>query len=102
MLQHYLAKYETQKTAHWCIVRATQANCCSTLDFLSPEPCPNSPELNALITRFMESYSSVSMSGESKRWKKSSSNWLSSGNAELKTQFLCFSVLPGSVEAQVI
>ena len=43
VLQHYLAKEETQKTAHWCIVRATQSNCCSALDFLSPEPCPQQP-----------------------------------------------------------
>jgi len=34
----------------------------------------NSPELNALLTRFGESYSSVSMSRESKRLKKSRSN----------------------------
>ena len=52
---HYLAKEETKKTAHWCFLRATQSNCCSALDFLSPVPCPNSPELNALITRFRES-----------------------------------------------
>jgi len=81
VLQHYLSKEETQKTAHWCVVRATQSNCCSALDFLSPEPCPKSPKLNALISRFMESYSSVSMSRESQRLKKSSSNWLNSGNA---------------------
>ena len=39
---------------------------------------PTSPEM---ITRFRESYSSVSMSRESKRLKKSSSDWLNSGNA---------------------
>jgi len=38
VLQHYLTKEETQKTAYWCIVRPTQSNCCSALDFLSPEP----------------------------------------------------------------
>jgi len=43
LLQHYLAKEETQKTAHWCFVHATQSNCCSVLDFLSPEPCPQKP-----------------------------------------------------------
>ena len=80
--------FSFRKTAHWCtcIVRATQSNCCGALDFLSPAPCPslsppcNSPELNALITRFKESYSSVSMSCASKRQKKSSSR-LNSGNA---------------------
>ena len=92
VLQHYLAKEETQKTAHWCIVRAAQSNCRSALDFLSPEPCPQQPELNALITRFCESYNSVSMSRESKRLKKSSS-WLNSGNTlvqRVKMQFFYF------------
>jgi len=64
-----------------CIVRATQSNFCSTLNFVYPEPClPNSPELNALIIRFRDSYSSGSMSRESKRLKKSNS-WLNSINA---------------------
>ena len=84
MLQHYLVKEKTQKTAYWCIVRATQSNFCSALNFFSPELCPNSPELNALITRFRESYSSMIMSHESKRLilkrlKKPSSKWLSFG-----------------------
>ena len=64
---------------------------------------PNSLELNALITRFRESYSSVRMSCESKRVKKSSSDWLNSGNALIhhltkKCDFRV-SVLPGSAEA---
>jgi len=37
--------------------------------FLLNHP-PNSPKLNALITRFRESYSSVSMSRESKKTEK--------------------------------
>jgi len=51
----------------------------------------NSPELNALVTRFSESYnlySSVSMSRESKRLKKSSSDWLNSGSALIGLQHL--------------
>jgi len=40
VLHHYLAKEETQKTAHWCTAHATQSNCCSALDFIYPEPCP--------------------------------------------------------------
>jgi len=40
VLQHYLAKEETQKTAHWCFMRATQSNCCRALHFISLEPCP--------------------------------------------------------------
>ena len=40
VLQHYLAKETTQNTAHWCFMHATQSNCCSAFDFLSPEPWP--------------------------------------------------------------
>ena len=102
--------FSFRKTAHWCIciVRATQYNCCSALDFLSPEPYPpNSPQLSALITRFRESYSSVSMSRELKRLKKLRRDYLNSGNALIhhlgeKMRFLCFPVLPGGAETQVI
>jgi len=43
VLQHYRATEETQKT-NACFVRATQSNCCSVLDFLSPEPCRQKPQ----------------------------------------------------------
>jgi len=98
-------KQETQKTAHWCFVHETQSNCCSALDFLSPESSPSSSKLSALITRFRESYSSLNMSLESKRLKKSSRNWLHSGNALIqwvKNAIFVFVVLPGSSQAQVI
>jgi len=75
VLQHYLAKEETQKAAHWCFVRATQSNCCSALDFLSPVPCPQKPQAE------------------------------DSGNALLqlvKNATAVFPVLLGSAEAQVI
>ena len=104
LLQHYLGKEETHKTAHWCFVRATKSDYCNALDFLSPEPCPNSPKLNALITRFRKSYSSVIMSRESKRLKKSSSNLLNSGNAPIqrvKNTIFVFPIFPGSAEAHV-
>jgi len=61
-----------------------------------------SPKLNTLITKFRESYGSMSVSRESKRLKKSSSDWLNSGSALMKNAILVFAVLPGSVEAQVI
>jgi len=62
-------------------VPATQSNCCGSLEFLSLKPCPpQQPELNALTTRFRKSYSSMSMSRESKTLKKSS-KCLNSGNA---------------------
>ena len=51
----------------------------AALEFLSPEPCPQQPL--SLITRFRESYSSVSTSPESKRLKKSRSDELNSVDA---------------------
>jgi len=41
--------FSFKKTAHWCtcIVLATQSNCCSALDFLSPEPSRN-PQYHAV------------------------------------------------------
>jgi len=101
----HMTSFSFRKTAHWCtcIVCATQSNFCGALDFLSP----NSPELNAFITTLRESYSSVRMSRQSKRLKKLRSGWLNSGNALIqhlseKKRFSCFSVLPCSVETQVI
>jgi len=44
VLQHYRAKEETQKTAHWCFVRATQSNCCSALVLLSHKPYHQKPQ----------------------------------------------------------
>ena len=79
----------------WRFVRATQTNCCIALDFLSPEPFPQTPKLNALITSFRESYSGVSVCLKSKSLKKSSSDWLNSGNAltqRVKMQFSCFPI----------
>ena len=80
-----------------------QSNCCSAIDFLSFEPCSQqSVQLNILITRLRESYSTVSMSRESKRLKKSSS-WLNSGNALIQHQrenaIFAFPDLPGRTEA---
>ena len=84
VLQHYLAKEKTHETALSALMHCA----CTTIQLLQrsrlPFSCtmpPNNPELDALITRFGESYSSVSMSRESTRSKKSSSNWLNSGNA---------------------
>jgi len=101
--------FSCSKTARWytCIICGTQSNCCSSLDFLSVKPCTNSVELNALITRFRESYSSLSMSRESKRLNKSRNDGLNSGNALIqhlsaKMQFSCFPVLLGSAEAHII
>jgi len=101
-----LCEIGSQKTAHWCIVRASHSNCCSAIDSLCSEPCSQQTLwLNALITRRRESYSSMIMSRESKRLKKSSS-WLNSGNAVIRhlreNATFAFPVLPGSAEARVI
>jgi len=85
-----------------CAVQLLQR---SRLPFSWTTP-PNSPELNALITRFRESYSSMSMSRDSNKLKKSSSDWLNSGNTvtqRVKNSLFVFPVLPaGSTEAHVI
>ena len=82
-----------------CACNTVQLLQCSQLSFSWTMPQQLSG-LNALITWFRESYSIVSVSCESKRLKKSNS-WLNSG-IWVKRRFLCFSVLPGSAEAQVI
>jgi len=81
---------------------------CNTVQLLKRSRLPfywtmptNGPELNALTTRFWESYSSVSMSHESKRLKKSSSDWLNYC-IWVKMHFLCFPLLPDSADVQVI
>ena len=58
-----------------CMQHSPTAAALSTSFLLNHAMPPNSPELNALITRFRESYSSVSSCG-SKGLKKSSSDWL--------------------------
>jgi len=85
-------------------MRATQSNWCSDLDFLSLNHAPNSPELNALLQNLGNHRASCR---ESKRLKKSRSNWLNSGNALIqhlseKCNFRLSLLMPGSAEAQVI
>jgi len=94
---------------HMHCVCTTQSNCCSALDFLSLKPSPNSPDQNASITRLRESCIEQREyeSWVKKRLKKSSSNWLNSGNALIhdfseKNAIFMFPCLPGSAEAHVI
>jgi len=69
--------------------RSPTAAALSTSFLLNHAPPPEKPQAkNALITRFRESYSSVSTRRESKRLKKSSSNWLNYSQG--KIPFLCF------------
>ena len=104
MRQHYLVKEETQKAVHWCFVRATQSNYCSADDFLSAEPCRQSPSWMHWLQDW-GSHTAVVVSRESKRLKKSSSDWLNSGNAliqRVKNAIFVFPVLSCSAEAHVI
>jgi len=77
--QTMLSFFRRHHTGALCTQHSPTAVALST-SFL-PNHAPNSPEMNALITRFRDSYSSVSMSHKSKELKKSSSDWLNSGNA---------------------
>jgi len=96
-------KPRRQRTGALCVQHSPTAAALSTSFLLYH--APNNPKLNALITRFRESYSSMRMSRESKRLKESSTDWLNSGNAliqRVKNAIFVFTVLPGSTEAQVI
>jgi len=62
--------FSFRKTAHCAHALGVQYNPTAaglSTSFLLNHACPQQPELNALITRFSESYSSVSMSRESKK-----------------------------------
>jgi len=67
VLQHYFAKEKTQKTTHWCLVHATRSNCCSALDFLSPEPCPQKVPSWMHWLQDLGSHTAAWVSRESKR-----------------------------------
>jgi len=111
VLQHYLVIEETQKTAHCALCVQHSPTAAALLNsFLLNHAPPQKKHLQAeriFITRFRKLYSSVSvrMSRESKTLKKSSSDWLNSGNAlihRVKNATFVFPVLPGSAETQVI
>ena len=69
-----------QRTGALCVQHSPTPAAFST-PFLLNHGTQQSCGLNALIAWFRESYSIVSVSRESKRLKKSSSDWLNSGNA---------------------
>jgi len=92
--------------AHALCVQHTPTAAALSTSFLLNH-APDSPELNALITRFRKSYSSVRISRESKNWRnQGATGWILAMHWYItwvkKMWFSCFSVLPGSVEAHVI
>ena len=95
---------ERQHTGALCVQHSPTAAALSTSFLLNH--APQKPQAACVDTRFRESYSSVNMSRELKRLKKSSNYWLNSGNALIqrakKNTIFVFSDLPSSPEAQVI
>jgi len=78
--RHFVLSGRQRTGAHvLCVQHSVTAAALSTSFLLNH--APDSPEMNALITRLRESYSSISMSRESARLKKSSSDRLIAGNA---------------------
>jgi len=101
--------FSSRKATHWYTFNSAQHSptAAALSTFFLMNHTPNSPELNALITRFRKSYCSESMSCESKRLKKSRSDWLNSGNALIqhlseKMRFSCFPVFLGTAEVHTI
>jgi len=71
---------------HQCMVCTTQFNsCCAkpTASFLLSYG-PNRPELNSINYEILKVYISNNMSSKSTKLKKSSSNWLNSGEAVMQ------------------
>jgi len=110
VLLHYLAslrnrKPRRQRSGAFCVQHSPTGAALSTSFRLNHALDQQSLQLNSLITRLRESYSSISMSRESNTLKKSSS-WLNSGNALIQhlreNAFSRFPVLPDSAEAQVV
>ena len=107
---HHRWLFSFRKTAQrigaLCIVHATQSNCCGSLDFLSLKPCPPAAPSWTHWPQDLRSHTAAWVWVMSqKRLKKSSSNWLNSGNAliqRVKNAIFVLPVLPGSAEAQVI
>ena len=96
-------KPRRQRSDALCMQHSPTAAALSTSFILNH--APNSPELNALITWFNASFSSVSMSCESKKIEEFKQQlvecWQCTTAFEWEMQFSCLNVLPGSGEAQV-
>jgi len=98
ILQQYLAKEETQKTAHWCFVRAAQSNCCSILDSLSPESCPQKASSWMHWETDTGSHTTAWVWVVSQKdWRNQAATGWNSGNGliqQVKKQFSCFPFCP--------
>ena len=91
-------KPRIQRTGALCMQHSPTAAALSTSFLLNH--ALKRPELNALITRFGESYSSVSMSHKEIK-QQLVEFWQCTNTARENTIFV-FPVLPGTAEAQVI
>jgi len=104
-LTHHRWHFFFQEDWCTCIGREYSPTAAALWAYFLLDHVPNSPKLNALTTRFRESYTSVITSRESKRLKKSRIDWLNSGNALIQHLsekcIFRFSGLPGSAEAHI-
>jgi len=76
VLPHYeIEKTEDSALVHCACMQYSPTSAALSTSFI-PNHAPNSPEMNALITRFRELYSSVSMSRESNDWRNQAAGWI--------------------------
>jgi len=114
VLQHYLANEETQKTAHWCFVRATHVQLLqrSQLPFSWTMPLP--PPTAHSWTHWLLDLGSQTVAWlwvvSQKDWRnqdwrnQAATGWILAKHLiqRVKNAIFVFPVLPGSAEAQVI
>ena len=101
---HFFFQADSALVHMHCECNTVQLLCLCRLPFSWTMP-HNNPELNALITIFRESYSSVRVVSQKTEEIKEQlvEFWQCTDTAlEWKMPFSCFPVLPGSAEAQVI
>jgi len=106
VLQHYLAKEKTQETVAGalCMQNSPTAAALST-SFHQNHTCSLPPKkrlkLKALITRFRESYGSVSMSRGSIGWRnQAATGWILAMHYTANAIFV-FPILPGNAKIHV-
>jgi len=107
VLLHNLAKQEIRKTVHWNIVRTTQSNFCSALDFVYPEPWAQTARRWTHWLQDLGSHTAawvwvVSRMTEEIKQQLVEFRKCTNTAFEWKMQLSCFPALPGSTETQAI
>ena len=73
--------FSFRQTAHWCtcIVRATQSNCCGSVDIFSLKPCPpNSPSWMHWLQDLGSHTAAWVWVVSQKDWRNQGNDWLDS------------------------